>query len=206
MEKLVKIFGSDLRIKLLKLFIFNPEKVFDGEMIIDRVQVKKPLVAKELKNLLSIGFIKEKQFMKEVNEAKRDGSVIATKKRTDGYGANPTFAYFQNLAQFFVDVSPLNDEEIRRRVELVGRVKLLIVAGIFTHNQDSIVDLFVVADAIKKQKLDKLVKSIEADTGREIRYTIMDSEEFRERQTMYDRLVRDVLDFPHKKLVNKIGA
>jgi len=49
------------------------------------------------------------------------------------------------------------------------------------------------------------VRTLEPKFGREIRYTILSTPEFRYRLTVQDRLLRDVLDFPHRILINRAG-
>jgi hypothetical protein len=45
------------------------------------------------------------------------------------------------------------------------------------------------------------IRALEAEIGREIVYAVFDYKEFLYRLNMYDKLIRDVLDFPHKVLV-----
>ncbi len=66
-------------------------------------------------------------------------------------------------------------------------------------------DMFVVADGVKQLAMDRVIKSIESDMGKDIRYAVMSAADFEYRMSMNDKLVRDVLDFPHKILSNKIG-
>ena len=47
--------------------------------------------------------------------------------------------------------------------------------------------------------------SLEAELGREIRYASFATEDFRYRTGVYDRLLRDVFDYPHRLLIDKIG-
>ena len=48
------------------------------------------------------------------------------------------------------------------------------------------------------------MKNLEAEAGTEIDYAVFDNEEFQYRQKMFDRFLRDILEKPHKKLINKI--
>ena len=45
----------------------------------------------------------------------------------------------------------------------------------------------------------------DAELGREIRYASFETEDFRYRLGAYDRLLRDVFDYPHSLLIDKIG-
>ena len=65
-------------------------------------------------------------------------------------------------------------------------------------------DLLVVGDKIKSAKFDRFLKELEAEVGREINCALMTTKEFYYRYNMYDRFVRDILDFKHEKLINKL--
>jgi hypothetical protein len=41
--------------------------------------------------------------------------------------------------------------------------------------------------------------------GKELRYAFFSTDEFKYRMSMYDKLVRDILDYPHKVLLDKLG-
>jgi hypothetical protein len=62
-----------------------------------------------------------------------------------------------------------------------------------------------VGDGVKKAKLDSIIKSVEAEVGKELRYAFFSTDEFKYRMSMYDKLVRDILDYPHKVLLDKLG-
>jgi len=79
------------------------------------------------------------------------------------------------------------------------------MAGIFTQDKESRLDLLIVGDNIKKPLLSKAIELLQRDIGKEISFSVFDSAEFKYRVEMRDKLVMDVLDFPHDKIVNKLG-
>ena len=86
----------------------------------------------------------------------------------------------------------------------IGRVKLVILSGVFINAENSRADLLVVGDNLKKRKLAKFLKNLEADVGKEIDYVVLETEDFKYRYDMFDRFLRDVLEKPHEKLINKL--
>ena len=66
-------------------------------------------------------------------------------------------------------------------------------------------DLLLVGDSMKETKLDKVLKSIEAEIGKEIVYAVFKTDDFMYRLGMYDRFIRDILEYPHEKAVNKLN-
>mgnify|MGYP001558836910 CR=1 FL=1 len=61
---------------------------------------------------------------------------------------------------------------------------------------------FVKVDKLKKNILQQLMKGLEAEIGKELDYVVFDTEEFKYRLDMYDKLVCDVIDLPHLKLID----
>ena len=51
---------------------------------------------------------------------------------------------------------------------------------------------------MKRNKIEEGVKKIEAEIGTELSYAVFDTKEFIYRINMYDKLVRDILDYPHE--------
>jgi hypothetical protein len=86
-----------------------------------------------------------------------------------------------------------------------GKLKLVIITGFFIQNTDSRIDLLVVGDTLRKGTLENAIAMVEAEIGREIRYAAFDTADFNYRLKMYDKLIRDVLDFPHEKILNKLN-
>ena len=95
----------------------------------------------------------------------------------------------------------LNKETILGNFKNVGRVKLVIVSGVFIKNDDSRADLLIVGDRLKKSKIEFGIRKLEAEIGTELVYAVFDTKEFTYRLNMYDKLVRDIIDFPHEILL-----
>lgn len=197
MHILEKLLGGVPRVKLIRLFLFNPETAFDTKKISDRAKVSPPQVRKEVKNLEEIGLIRKKTLIQRSPKGKA--------KKVDGYILDNSFIYVQELRQLVLNTSLIKNSEIIKRLQKSGKIKLAIVAGLFMQNSDSRLDLFVVGDGIKKHSIDNAVKILESEVGKELRYVWFDTEEFRYRLSMYDKLIRDILDFPHEKILNRLG-
>ena len=103
-----------------------------------------------------------------------------------------------------IDISPLRDSEIVKRLARVGKLKLVIVSGLFIQNWDSRIDLLVVGDNLRKGTLENTIKILESEIGREIRYAAFETSDFKYRLAVYDKLIRDILDYAHEKLLDKL--
>lgn len=126
------------------------------------------------------------------------------------YALNSSFEFFGELRSLILKSSPAEKDKIIKRITSLGKVQLAVISGIFLnkHSADTVnfdVDLFVVGDDINKAKLRTFLKSLEAEVGKELKFSLMDKEEFRYRYNMFDRFVRVLLEGPHEKLINKLG-
>lgn len=191
---LESIFDSLARVRLFKLFLRNPDKYFHQKEIAKKVQVNSRVVAKELKSLLAIDFLKEKR-------------VRGRKKGIKSgiyFSVNPDFDFYHELRSLVLKSSPASKEKILHRVQRLGQIKLLLLAGIFLSSDNSRVDLFIVGDHISQKSLTSFLKDLESEVGREIQFAVMSGKEFYYRYHMFDRFVHDILEKPNEKLINKL--
>ena len=78
------------------------------------------------------------------------------------------------------------------------------MTGAFLRLDTSRIDMLIVCDNINLKRFNELVKGIEAELGREIRYVTMNRDEFLYRYRMFDRFLRDILELPHQKIINRL--
>ncbi len=133
----------------------------------------------------------------------------ASSSTAQRYALNPGFEFFNELKNLILKSSPAEKTQLVRKISGLGRVKLAVISGIFINNDDSIsnpvADLFIVGDDINKKKLALFLRSLEAEVGKEIKFGLMEKEEFEYRYGMFDRFVRVLLEGPHEKIINKLG-
>jgi hypothetical protein len=108
------------------------------------------------------------------------------------------------MRNLLINTSLLGDKEILKRLRVVGKLKLLIVSGVFNNDEESRLDIFFVGDAIRDGAVRKAIRALETEIGREIRYAYFETPDFYYRYDMYDKLIMDILQFPHRKIVNKL--
>jgi hypothetical protein len=180
MEILGKILGSSARVKIMRLFLLNRNKGFTGKEVVKRSRVNPGVVRRELRLLSSVDFIK---------------------KHVKDWSFNPFFKYGGEFEDLLVRSDSLNRQTVLDNFKKVGRVKLIIVSGVFIKNDDSRVDLLIVGDKMKKGKIEGGIRKLEAEIGVELVYAIFDTKEFIYRLNMYDKLIRDILDYPHEVIL-----
>ena len=58
---------------------------------------------------------------------------------------------------------------------------------------------------MKKSAIAKALRALEAEMGKELRYAAFGTKDFSYRLGMYDKFVRDIIDYPHERLIDKVG-
>jgi len=188
MDILGTLFGSQNRVKILRLFFLNSEEIIDNKEISRRSKVLPSALRREISVLSKVGFIKKKKV----------GKVA-------GWQIDNTFPYLNLLRNLLLNSTAVSAEDLTKKLKAVGRIKLIIISGIFIQNDDNRIDLLVVGDSIKKNKIEKTVKDIESIVGKELKYAFFDTEEFLYRMGIYDKFIRDILDYAHEKILNKLN-
>jgi hypothetical protein len=194
METLAKLFGGQARVKIMRLFLLNGDTSFELEEITSRSRVTKANARREVNALHAMGFVVQKTVTHE-------GSRGAKKKVPVWY-LNGAFQYLGSIRDLLIDPNLLLQEDLAHRFKTIGKIKLMIVSGVFIGMRESRVDVLIVGDKLKKNVLQQVIKGLEAEIGKELDYVVFDSEEFKYRLDMYDKLVCDIIDLPHEKLID----
>ena len=184
MKSVSHIFGGEAKVKVMRLFIFNPTLTISPAEVAKRTKERPNIARRELRILAKAGLIKQ---------------------RAKGFILDSSYQYLPAIENFLIDATPITEKEIIRKVSRAGNIKLILISGVFLHDRDSRVDILVVGDHLKQAKLLSVMASIEAELGKELHYTTFETVDFQYRLSIYDKLVRDILDSQHEKILNKLG-
>ena len=170
MEILGKLFGSNHIIKILRLFLFNPNSSFEQSDIVERTKVPEEIVRVERAMLERIGLIKKRSFFKPV-QRKQGKKIVTRKKRVQGWTLDANFTYLPALERFFIDTATEDTTAFLKRLRKGGIPKVVIVSGFFMGDTDEShdrLDLLVVGDALKEKRMLPAIKDIEAGIREDI--------------------------------------
>ncbi len=198
MERLGILFGSLARVKLMRHFLMNPEAKFTVKDLASRAKVSLSTTRKEISVLRKADLVKDT--IATVTTA--SGNI----KKTKGVMLNTTFPYRHTLGDLLLQPQTIDKPAIAKRFKQIGKIKLLIISGILTGSQDSRVDVLVVGKDVETKKLERAMREVEADIGRELAYAAFDTDDFIYRMNMYDKLIADVLDYPHERLIDSLSV
>ena len=118
---------------------------------------------------------------------------------------NPEFEHTKALVRFVRDVSPVRYDEIVEALKRTGKLSAVVLSGSFMGDKSRPADILVAADSLNEARLETAVRLLEPMFGREIRYAVFSTPEFRYRLTVQDKMLRDTFDFPHLVLLDRSG-
>lgn len=194
MDTLETLFGSALKARIIRMFINNPETFFDIKALIKKVKSNKESIRKELRSLEKIKIIRKKEGHGESG------------KKVSGFILNQNFKYIHPLREFLMNVSPLTENLMAKKLGEKGKAKLVVISGMFLDNvEDARADMLIVSEKQNEKAVQKTIADIGAEFGREVSYALFTKDDFTYRRSMGDKLIRDIFDFPHKIILDKLG-
>lgn len=169
------LFTSNTRIKLLTLFLLNPDSEFFIRELTRKLDEQINSIRRELDNLKRAGLLKTK-----------------SKNRKKYYIANKNFIVFHELRSIIL--KSMNDKDsIAKKIAEFGKVDVIVLSGIFVEKETSI-DLLLVGE-VDRRALEEYLTH-ELDTPRPVRFAIMDRQEYLYRKKCKDKFLSDIIDDP----------
>lgn len=219
MTILEKIIGSPARLKTMRFFIQNPGRVVAPRELSKLTKTPSVAVARELSFARTIGLIKRAIRTDETDGAHRH----VKKKKVAGFVLADGFPFLQPLRHLVIGASPVSREKMTKYFKSRTGIQLVVLGGVFlsdaadlqyilsnTGNQsagrDQMLDLLIVANKIKRNAIEPFVKKLEIEIGKELAWAFLTVAEFEYRRGMHDKFLRDMFDYEHECLINKLGV
>jgi len=198
-DPLAILFGSPARVKLLRFFLFNPSKDFGFDEISRRARLVRRTARTEINALEKAGVIKKKVFFEQLPNKDK-------KVRIHGYTLNKNFPELQALQTFLFETAPIEGKTLLKHLRKAGPIDFVAIAGVFVRDFEQRLDVLLAMKKLSEKKVENAIRSLESELGIEIRYAAFTSEDLMYRVGMYDKLTRDLFDYPHQVIVDKIGV
>lgn len=170
---LKQLFTSNTRIKLLTLFLLNPDEEYFIRELTRRLDEQINSIRRELDNLKKLGLLKSKE-----------------RNRKKYYIVNKNFIAFQELRSIILK-SMSDTDSIVKKIMKCGDLDVVVLSGIFVEKESNI-DLLLVGN-IDRNQLEDYFNS-ELQTKRPVRYAIMTKDDFLYRRQCKDKFLHDLVD------------
>jgi hypothetical protein len=198
-----QLFGSKTRVKLLKLFLMNPNRSFYVREITRKIEEQINSVRRELANLLSLGIITSdstnNKLFYEVNQSYEHYDALRALFAPQAKSTGSKTTKKQQTKEVISDETPVVLDDIWARV---GHVDGLLYSGVFTRDTQSPIDVLVVGD-VSQPRVESAVAQLEQQEGKgELRYAIMDTDEWRYRRQIHDKFWSEITSAKNQVLVD----
>lgn len=186
---LQKLFTSKTRVKLLTLFIMNPEREMYIREIARSTKENINAIRRELANLEEIGLLK----------SERKGNLKY-------YVANKKMPIYNELASIILKTEGVA-KELKENLIEIG-VKTAFIYGSFASREATVnsdIDIFIIGE-VDEDKLIIKIREIEKTLSREINYVLFTAKEFKRKKKSKDPFVLNVLKEPKIMLIGDLYA
>ncbi len=187
------LFGSKTRVKLLHLFLNNPNRAFYVREITRKIDEQINSVRRELANMLSIGIIKSE-----------------TSNNRLYYEINQEYSHYKPLHEIFSDTlagpnhtveAKVDTNDWSKRLKPLGDVRILIFSGTLVKGSTSDIDVLIAGD-INKTQVKKFVKELEEEENRSLNFVVMSYQDFYYRLSIRDRFVVSIASGKYTTIVD----
>ncbi len=194
------LFGSRTRVKLLGLFLRQPDQAHFVREMTRLIDTQINAVRRELANLVSFGLVIEC-----VEEEPKEAGKKQAGLKKKYYKINPTFPLIGEITSLFTKAQVLLERRLDQEIVRMGDVKYLAFLGVFTGKSRAPVDVFVIGD-VDREKLSSLIQEIERDMACEVNFCVMSMEEYAYRKDMTDKFLYAILEAPKNVVVDTLSS
>src|SRR5688572_7556482 len=150
------LFGSKTRVKLLHLFLNNPNRAFYVREITRKIDEQINSVRRELANMLSIGIIQSDSSNNRLY-----------------YEVNQAYTHYEPLRAIFGDgatttvAAETPSGDWTKRLKALGDVRLALLTGSLVRGSSVDVDVLLIG-SINKTQAKKFIKEVEDEEGKSL--------------------------------------
>lgn len=199
------LFGSKTRVKLLHLFLSNPGQSFYVREITRKIDEQINSVRRELSNML-------------------DANVITSDSANNKlyYQVNKDYEHYQSLKTMFgggkaaskgksttkAATDFTEDDPIKKYtadLEKIAGLRMALFTGVLIGENTSPIDVLFVGNLVPA-KVKAAVSHIEKLANREIRFSVLPSDEFYYRLSIKDRFISEILNSRYVVALDKDNA
>lgn len=167
------IFVSEVRVKILKLLLLNPKGSYHVRAIVRAVGAEINAVRRELENLFNINLVTRRQSSNRIY-----------------YQVNTSHPFYSDLLSLVAKEKGVGAMVLKKQNQL-GDMIFVALSLEFLRGRKSTaldVDIFFVGD-INMKELEDAIHEQEKKSEKEINFSVMTIEEFRNRKRMNDQFV-----------------
>ena len=134
------LFGSNARVKILKIFLLHPEEKYYIRQLARKLKLQVNSIRRELENLEKFGLLVSRTstgeepvdtkqdlkdlFVGKIVKAKKSKTDSSTKQEKKYYQANNDFVLFEEIKALIVKSQVLYEKDFINKLQKLGSLKL----------------------------------------------------------------------------------
>ncbi len=187
---LEQLFGSTTRVKLLRLFLRQPQQAFYIREISRKLKSSLNAVRRELNNLEKMGFL--------TSEAREENG-----EKRKYYQVDESNVFYPELKSLILKDQIILKNNLTKSIKDMRGIKLMILTGFFTDQAETQTDIVIVG-RVNKTKIKKFLNKFQKVFHRTLNYTILTEQEYQYRMDITDRFLYNVLERKHIRVIDKL--
>lgn len=194
-----KLFGSRVRVKLLKLFFHDPSNQYYVREITRLTNERINSVRRELNNLLKMDLILEVDYKAPKKQEQEKGAELRKY-----YAVNTDAMLYTELKQLITKAELVGDKSIFEKLAKSPRVQIMYLYGLFVGDEEAPVDVFIVG-SVSKKAINDCMNKLQKNSGKAAKFTVMETEEYKFRNEITDRFLVDLLSREKIVILDKLS-
>lgn len=172
----------------MQVFLENPGKRFYVRELTRLTDSLINSVRRELDNLIQLKLVIAEDLPQK--DAAIDAARAFNAKKY--YTLNASNVFQRDLLNLFSKGKLLVEKHLVEKLKALGDLQYLAFGGIFVDDAGAATDLLVIGQ-FNRLKAKEILEQFEKETGKEIRYTLMDEIEYNVRQEVADKFLVGIL-------------
>lgn len=189
-------FGSKTRVKLLYIFFREPSRSFYVRELARLIDIQLNAVRRELLNLQRFGIIRQ---------IERDVSLNPEwSERSKYYRLEASHVLYKELLAFLSKAQVLEQKKfIDQLLSSAGDVSFCLLTGFFMQATTP-TDILLVGK-LSVPSIEKTIAAFERERGSPVQYTLMEEAEYKDRQSLGDIFLTQLLEAPHSIIIDRLS-
>ncbi len=181
------IVDSKYEAELLSFLLMAPARTYSLEELSKRLKFSKQSLSRAIHSLMTVSMVKQ---------------VVVG--RNHYFMISDRHKLLPDVRKSLLKNQKPYEDELFAAIRKLGDVQAAFLSGVFTGHAELPVDILVVGK-INLSKLDKFLEASKKMMGKDINYSVMTPEEFKLRRDTFDRFIKDIFDYPHLVVVDKLS-
>ncbi|NMB48799.1 hypothetical protein GYA13_05225 [Candidatus Kuenenbacteria bacterium] len=195
-----KLFGSKTRVKLLNLFFDNPDSCFYVRGISRDLKENINSIRRELINLEEMEIVVPVPL--ETLDIPAPELARETQEKRKYYQVNKEHLLYHELLNLIMHSRVLADKALLEKLKNEKGIRLLVLSGIFVGSPHARTDILIMG-SVDKNRIKRLIASMERDFEYPLRYSILSQKEFDYRNSMTDKFLFEIMESKKIVIVDK---